>query len=461
MSAQQAIITGIYLTPSEVTALKYNTKQKKILTLHLEPLAPSVFSHGKITNYQALETAITKATQASGAQGTQSIIGFPEDKTFTTIIKKPNVSDDELDQAIYWQAQEVLPDKIDKLYFDWQQVADSIILVSVPKTFLDPIINAVIKAGTNPVSCEPTSLSLSRLAPPQRLSFIAQVRKAQTDIIIVDALGIVKLSAVIYDINKITFQIIEMAQHYFKKYQQKLENLYVCGEGATPAWIQYLKSQTKLQVSLVTLPPISNPPANPTNFASIISLVNKDLAPSKSPSTINLLPKAIEKSYNQTHEKQTLNFSLKATMFALGITVTIMLLGFINIKLNINKVQTQIQTQQDSTNQDSYKNIAQVAQSANAQARILNKLPQPDNLNLILSTLSNITLSGISLSYYTIDLSDQVVLVNGLSLTRDTLLKYKNQLEANDLFKLVSIPLSTLEQSQNIQFSLAIELEKI
>jgi len=38
------------------------------------------------------------------------------------------------------------------------------------------------------------------------------------------------------------------------------------------------------------------------------------------------------------------------------------------------------------------------------------------------------------------------------------LLKFKNQLEQNELFKLVSIPLPTLEQSQNIQFSLAIEL---
>ncbi len=458
MSTAPAIVTGIQISASEITALKFDTKQKSIIALHQQPLAPNVISKGQVTDAPALESAVKQAVVAARAHETSVILGFPEDKTFTSTIKKPNVADKELDQAIYWQAQEVLPDKVDNLYFDFKLVSEHAVLVSTPKAFLDPFIAATVKAGVNPIACEPTSLTLSRLAPPQKLSLIIQVRKSQTDICMVNALGIVKLSAIVHDPNQIVTQISSMNAFYYKKYQQKLTSIYVCGEGATPAWIDYLKKQTKLQATLVTLPQVKNMPANSTNFASIISLVNKDPAPTKSLNTINLLPKVIQTSYIKQSEKKAIGMGLKAAMVTLGVTTAILLAGLITIKLNTSKIQAQIDQLEQSTSQTSYTTLANQAETANIQARLLDKLPSPDNMQQVISTINQTKLAGISLSFYTIDLSDSVVLLNGTASTREILLKFKNQLEQNELFKLVSIPLPTLEQSQNIQFSLAIEL---
>ena len=115
MSTAPAIVTGIQISASEITALKFDTKQKSIIALHQQPLAPNVISKGQVTDAPALESAVKQAVVAARAHETSVILGFPEDKTFTSTIKKPNVADKELDQAIYWQAQEVLPDKVDNL----------------------------------------------------------------------------------------------------------------------------------------------------------------------------------------------------------------------------------------------------------------------------------------------------------------------------------------------------------
>ena len=466
-SSANEFATSIRITPSEVTILKVDKQVPKIVGLYQQPLRPGVITQEQVADPKALEAAIKTALAHLKAAGSKIILGFPENKTYTTTLEITDVPDKDLGDAVRWQAADSLPSEVNSLYFDWQKITPKstevssnhqILLVSAPKSFIDPLIDSVVNAGAIPVSCEPTSTSLARLAPEAQVAVIAEVRKTDSTLILVDERKIVRLSTVVTDPGKIAGEIKRMNNFFVKKYQKTPSTIYVCGEGATSEWLQYLKTQTSMKLAQLPLPPLKNLPPNPTSFAVSLSLAQKDPAPPKSPNTINLLPGKLEQEYQQVAERKSLSFGFKASLAVLILTVLIMFAGFVSISLRSRQIRTQISAEEQNVSQTSYAQLARNAESANTQARILTRLPVKDNLSVVRADLTASVPQGMSISSYTIDLPEKVLLIAGLAPTRDDLLKFKDNLESQSSFRLVTIPLPTLESQTNIQFSIAVDL---
>jgi len=330
--------------------------------------------------------------------------------------------------------------------------------VSAPRSLVDPIAQVSINAGLTPLSCEPTSHSLARLAPGGKTVIMAEVRQIDSTVSIVDESKIAKLSTVVSTPDRLAAEILSMNSFYSAKNKQTPTELIVCGEGATGKWQEYLKNQTKMKVTPLPLSNWKNLGQNPLSLAVSLSLTQKDPAPPKQPQTINLLPDKLETAYQQEAEKKSLSAGFKSAATTLAVTAFILVAGLIMIRVNSSKLQIQISEQEQRVSQTSYSDLARQAESANARARILSRLPIQDNLRQVISQLQDSSPIGITVTTFTLNLSQKVLLIAGTASTRDTLLEFKDQLETSQLFSLVTIPLPTLEKQNDIQFSIAVDI---
>ncbi len=464
LSASSPVSISLRLTDSDITILKLDQKQHQILHLFQQPLPPNVITKGVIVDKAQLSAQINSAINKAHIRGETVCVGFPEDRTFINFIDIRGIPKDDLAEAIHWQAQETVPIKLDNLFSDWQLIAADTeaaqaLFVSAPQDFLKPIISSLVAAGVKPISCEPTSISLSRLVPGKEIAAVIEIRRQQSTLIIVDTTKTVRLSTIIASPSDIVPEITRMLNFFDKKYHQQLTVVYVCGEGATSEWQNFLASQTQLKVLDLPLTDIKQLPASPSRFAVAISLAQKLPLPSSDPQTINLLPPEIEFEYEQKAQAKSVSFSFKLSLITTFLTALIMFAAFAWIQIASNRTQIQITAEEQNPAQASYSDLAKEAEAANFQARIINRLPLKDNLSSTLNDFSAAIPSGITISSYTLDLSENVFLVNGHTPTRDLLLKFKANLEAEKSFDLVTIPLPTLEKKQDIDFSIAINIK--
>ena len=95
------------------------------------------------------------------------ISSLPENKTFVRIIKVPQMSKQDLEEAIKWEAENHIPISIDDAYLDWQILNKKgkdieILLSSAPKDLIDSYINVFNMAKLKVQALEPCAASKGR-----------------------------------------------------------------------------------------------------------------------------------------------------------------------------------------------------------------------------------------------------------------------------------------------------------
>ncbi|NQU99766.1 MAG: type IV pilus assembly protein PilM [Parcubacteria group bacterium] len=95
------------------------------------------------------------------------VSSLPENKTFVRIIKVPQMSKKDLEEAIKWEAENHIPISIDDAYIDWQILNKDgkdieLLLSSTPRSLIDSYINVFNKAKLKVEVLEPCAASKGR-----------------------------------------------------------------------------------------------------------------------------------------------------------------------------------------------------------------------------------------------------------------------------------------------------------
>ncbi len=97
------------------------------------------------------------------------VMALPESSVFTRFIELPGVKEDELENAIYYQAKDYIPMNINdvhmssvKLGFDKDKNAFKVLLVAAPIKLINIFITVAEKAGLNPIAIETESVAMGR-----------------------------------------------------------------------------------------------------------------------------------------------------------------------------------------------------------------------------------------------------------------------------------------------------------
>jgi type IV pilus assembly protein PilM len=141
-----------------------------------------------------IAAAVKKLHKEAGISGKEIAISLPESQVFTRTIKFPLLTDQEIESAIKWEAEQYIPIPLNEAIIQHQilerreQSAPPevvVLLVAAPRTLVEKYTKAVQLAGLNPIGVETELLSMVRsLAPGKGVTMLIDFGAGSTDIAI-------------------------------------------------------------------------------------------------------------------------------------------------------------------------------------------------------------------------------------------------------------------------------------
>ena len=156
----------------KIVFLKRQGKGFKLHVFGEFPIAPGVVERGEVKDQNVLAQAIKKAVESFGTKLStkQVVASLPEEQAFLQLMQLPRMKQQELEHAVRFEAENYVPHAIEKVYLDFQVVQPfhshidhtDILLAALPRTMVDPYLEALERSGLTVKALEIESLSISR-----------------------------------------------------------------------------------------------------------------------------------------------------------------------------------------------------------------------------------------------------------------------------------------------------------
>lgn len=200
-------VVGIDIGSTSIKAvqLKKRGRLVKLIGYGSCPTPADAIKDGVITDPKMVAESITKLlSQPKMGHTTAKRIAssLPETKIFTRIIKLPEMTKKELNEAALWEVDQYVPTPTEELYFDWQIVAhgkdtkgnieQEVMIVAVPKKIVDSYLEVFKIAGLEIFSLEMSLSAISRAMVSN---------KKQNEIFLLADIGGEATNIAIYDQN--------------------------------------------------------------------------------------------------------------------------------------------------------------------------------------------------------------------------------------------------------------------
>jgi len=134
---------------------------------------PGIIKEGEIKDEEKLAETIKEAIKKVKGEKLKTkyvVASLPEEKAFLQVIQMPKMSEEDLQSAVIYEAENYIPLPIEEVYLDSQIVPPvcnhldhfDILLAALPKKTVDPYLSSLKKAGLQPKTLEIESLSITR-----------------------------------------------------------------------------------------------------------------------------------------------------------------------------------------------------------------------------------------------------------------------------------------------------------
>lgn len=136
---------------------------------------PNVLASESEKDFVALAETIKKLKSEANITTNEVAVSVPERQVFTQIFEFPKMSSDELDQAIPWEAENIIPKPLSEVNLDWEVIDDEesqksgkvkVFLVASPKDLVSKYIKVLKLANLVPVAMETELLAIVRCLRP-------------------------------------------------------------------------------------------------------------------------------------------------------------------------------------------------------------------------------------------------------------------------------------------------------
>jgi len=159
------------------------------------PLDERVSLSDSSESQRQLKEVIMTAIGQSGIKDKDVVIGLPSNKTFTTVIDMPLMSEAELRSTIRFQIDQFIPTGADETKVDWAPLGTSlrspqqqeVLITSTSNTFAEERLELIESLGLNVIGSEPESIAMIRSLLPNGISdarLIIDVGMVATDLAI-------------------------------------------------------------------------------------------------------------------------------------------------------------------------------------------------------------------------------------------------------------------------------------
>jgi Tfp pilus assembly PilM family ATPase len=454
---------GLSIERQSLHAVELNEKGKPI---HLAEIAISsdIFSEGVLIRPEIFIEAVKKLMAAGKFSTPYVAVCFPEVFAYTRGYTVPILPIEEVNEAITWHVKDLFPFPPDEIYFDWKILEKTekeyhTVVVAVQKKVLDVLVNTLRDSGLNPLRFEPDASALARLIvlKPNQHALLIDINPQGAYVTLVEGDKAIFTTVVNYNqddspasyLSNIDQTLMEIETFYKNKgiVSPETTQIIVTGQMASNDWVAHVNQLLKYPASIL-ISAMQHPSFNKAYAAAI-----EQIAPPIDPKSINLLPYSTQQYFND-HRTGAFFISLflRASviagficLFAMG-TYFVSALERTNSDNQVKTLRKLTETQQTNT---------QSLLLLNARAKnIVSLAPLKKTPNKQLIALANLLTEKITITQWEFDDSKQQYTIIGTALTREDLLKFKNNLDTSSDFAKVILPLGTLETPMNVPFEI-------
>lgn len=144
---------------------------------------------------QKLGQVIRDLVTEAGVTSRNVAVGIPSQRVFTTVVDMDRLSPSELEKALRYQADSLIPTQLSESKIDWALLGDSpadknkveVLLSSVTNEFIERRMDMLEAIGLNVIAFEPDGLALTRaiIAPEATLpQMVLDIGSKSTDLVI-------------------------------------------------------------------------------------------------------------------------------------------------------------------------------------------------------------------------------------------------------------------------------------
>jgi type IV pilus assembly protein PilM len=196
------------------------------------PVDMKITSANSKESERRLGEIIMTAVGQSGIKTKNVAIGLPAQKTFTTVIDLPVMSEAELKSTIKYQIDQYIPMAIDEAKVDWAPLGQSIhdpkqqevLLTSTAISYAEERLEFIESLGLNVIAAEPEPIAMSRSLLPggvQDARLLIDIGELSTNLVITynDAPRLVRtIPTGLYSLVKATVQNLNVQEDQARQF---------------------------------------------------------------------------------------------------------------------------------------------------------------------------------------------------------------------------------------------------
>lgn len=416
-------------------------------------------------------------SQPKGISSNFCYVNLPDKFVFSKFLSLPKVKEEELEQAIQFKIKNFLPHKPEEMYIDWQLLTNNgankgpeISLVAVERRIIDSYLDVFKAINIFPLSFEPESFSLARLAafssPDPTLVIYLNERTATFSF--VEKGGVLFVNTLDLSLaNKNDKELLEELTKSAKFWQttfaktKTIKNVYLAGLVEKELAItQAANKNFKAPVKKLPLPVIV--PSGITQnrvkrLSPLFGLALFQMKPDIKRKRISLIPDKVKKEREDFSFKKRVESILKITNLILFVFLATYLFVFLSIFFQLEKTKASLSGWKKMIFTPTQIELEKKSFGLNQKLISLDKiLKKRQVISPLLLDFVDQLVVGIVVDEFSFNSSKQIISIKGKANSREDILALEKSLSK---LGQVTIPLSSFEESQNTRFSATIKLK--
>jgi Tfp pilus assembly PilM family ATPase/Tfp pilus assembly protein PilN len=436
-----------------LTLLSFNKKKfsQEVKALVEEILPPGVMMHGLIADEVKFVAALNNLLKKSPLKIRYLVLSLAIDSIYARIFSFPrNIGREKLGDSINLATNYQLPFKREDAYVDWEELAskdkNEVFLSAIPKTVVNQYVSTLLKAGLKTVAVEFHPFSLLRVIDlPLDQSVLITEKDTNATYLYIVKNNLIKYVRVL--------PIEYVPDQGVAEEISRITAFYETDNGPISQTLNLDDAKVVEKYSDKNL-------GQPGKWLVSLGAAARGIIPRSEDKLISLMPIGTEKAYEYQ----------RATAFSKFLTtMTIVLAIFFSTAYLIVWLLLISIQQRASSQVDSLATVQAPAEGSalEERARKLNSLTQTTSQiittvpswSIFLNELKSRVVDGVAVNTANLTSVEGEMLLVGIANSRAQLNALKKSLEESPYLQNVVLPLTNLEQKENIPFTISFRLK--
>ncbi len=429
-----------------------NSEEKELILLE-ETIPEDLVREGVVTDPEALGRALQAIWSKAKLETKYAVVAIPDDKIYSRIFTFPKALDDErIGEAMELATNFQLPFEQSAIYSDWEIVGKTdtqseVLFSAIPKEVTASFVAAFTLAGIKPLALESHLDSIARSVEGEQDVPVLYTKETETDAsIFVVKNGYTRFS------RAVPTRFVPR-----NKFKAEVEKIKASFESSGTTMLIKDIETAKIKSEYTQFERLAEEKAN---WSVALGAAIRGALPEGEDNLISLLPVRMEEAYSYQKAVTFIVLIRNMTMgVALFFTLSFLAMYFVMISLSQTAHRSMANLSATPTAPELLTQEAVIQNVNELTTTVAVLLSQTPVWSIFLDEFSLRVIPGITVANLAVHSLTEEISVSGQAANRETLNQFKKSLQDSSMFTDVQLPITNLEQKENIAFSLRFKIK--